>query len=133
MNPLMLGGVGLVKCRVKGGPALVGVLTKLNPAMRSIGWLDQAPFKTVHLILRYGQAKPQTFFQPIIKKHSELPVARELSAAECQSASQAGALEAVFMREILLALNDVAAKYSLPTEWLAQQGAPRDGFAAREL
>ena len=129
----MLGGVGLIKRRVKAGPSMVSVLTKLNPVMRAIGWLEQAPFKTVHLILRYGDAKPTTFFRPIIKQHSELPVARELSAVECETASRAGNLEAVFMRETLLALKDVAEKYGLSVEWLAQLVIQADAASPRRL
>ena len=120
MHSLLIGGVGLVKCRIRGGggPAIVSVVTKLNPVIQSVGWLDDAPFKTVHLILRFGQAKSETFFQPIIKRLSELPVARELSAVECEAASRAGTLEDLFMLQTLRALQDTADRYNLSKEWL---------------
>jgi hypothetical protein len=118
MYSLLLGGVGLVKCRVRGGPAMVSVVSKLNPVIQSYGWLDSAPFNTVHLILRFGQAKSETFFQPISKTNSELPIARELSAVECEAASRAGTLETIFMQQTLRALQDVAERYDLSKEWL---------------
>ncbi|WP_413433397.1 Imm39 family immunity protein [Crateriforma spongiae] len=92
---------------------IVAVATELNQRLAECNWLDSAPFDTVSLILRFGDAKPDTQIGAINTSHSELPVARELSMDACIERARAGTLLAYFRVETIVALTDVSRRYNL--------------------
>ena len=120
---LLIGGVALVMGKLKGdGPAMVDVCDELDPLLVSIGFFNEAPFKCVSLIIRYGlvnNTKPE--YQPIIKRHGELPVAIELDMTMLKSAAKNGSLKSIFLLAMLEVLIDVGNRYHLPIERLVEE------------
>jgi hypothetical protein len=91
------------------------------------GWFPSAPFKYVSLIIRYGDKtdlNPE--FQPIIKKHGELPIAVELKMEDIRAVHRVTTtLESLFRQVTLEALLGVAEKYGLPR-------SPIEGYRFRQ-
>ena len=116
---MVLGGVGLIKGRVKdSGPAMVAVATAIRECITP-NWFSNQSFDYVQLILRFGDASmPETEFQPVNRRHRELPLARTLSMRDCQQAARDGRLTDLFMQETQVALKDVAMRYQLDTAWI---------------
>ena len=101
---------------------MVKVCDELEPVLISAGFFDEAPFKYVSLIIRYGlvnNTKPE--YQPIIKRYGELPIAVELDMNMLRSADKNGTLKQIFDLATLEALIDVGKKYQLPIESLVRK------------
>lgn len=117
---LLIGGVALVMGGLKhDGAAMVEVCDELGPFLESLGYFEEAPFKYVSLIFRYGLVNnTQPEYQRILKKHGELPIAIELDMKMLKAADKIDKerLKSVFTIGTLEALIDVGRKYSLPTE-----------------
>lgn len=114
---LSLGGAALTKTRNNKHtiPVMQEIQDDLEQVMISTGYLDNAPFKWITLMLRYGlknDAKP--VYQRINKKYGDLPIAIELDTHELQDANRE-MLKRLFMIAILKSLIDVGKKYNLPT------------------
>lgn len=114
---ILIGAVGLVRGRVRGsGKVMVNICDELESVLKDTEFLKHAPFETVHLILYYGTKVDSTpKYQPIDKKHSELPITIELKMEELHM-QPPEILKRIFMRATLLSLIDVGKKYKLPTE-----------------
>jgi hypothetical protein len=115
---LVLGAVALTAARNNQHDIEVmgTIMDEIEPVMASTGYLDNAPFKWVGLILRYGlknDDKPS--YQRINKKHGDLPVAIELDTHELRHASR-DELKELFVIATLKVLVDVAKQYALPHE-----------------
>ncbi|MCA9135531.1 MAG: immunity protein 39 [Planctomycetales bacterium] len=89
----------------------------MNERLVACNWLDSAPFGLVSLVLRFGDAHPDTQIASINKTHSELPVSRELSMAECIDRARNKTLLQYFRTETVIALTDVATLYDLSMDW----------------
>jgi hypothetical protein len=88
--------------------------------MVSTGYLDNAPFKWVGLIFRYGlKNEDEPHYLRINKKHGDLPVAIELDTHELQHASR-DELKGIFTIATLKVLVHVAEKYALPGDKFAE-------------
>lgn len=117
---LVLGGAAMTMARANRHdlPVMGEIMDELEPVMISTGYLDNAPFKWVSLILRYGlKNEDEPHYQKINKKHGDLPIAIELDTHELQHASREE-LKRLFMIATLKSLLHVGSKYSLPTEAL---------------
>lgn len=114
---LLIGGVSLVKGRVReAGSVMQEICNELEPLLKEISFVDNAPFKTVSMIIRFGEntnLNPE--YEPINKRHSELPVAIELELASLRTASKEVVKDA-FVKATIDVLADVARKYNLPAE-----------------
>ena len=114
---LLIGGVSLVKGRVReAGLVMQEICNELEPLLKEIGFVDNAPFKTVSMIIRFGEntnLNPE--YEPINKRHSELPVAVELELASLRTASKEVVKDA-FVKATIDVLADVAHRYNLPAE-----------------
>jgi hypothetical protein len=97
---------------------MVEVAQDINRHLWNCDWLEHAPFTLVNLILRFGDARPDTEIGRIDTRHAELPVARELSMSECEQRARDGSLYDYFHNETISALKDVSQKYSLPLQWV---------------
>ena len=77
---LVLGGVALVKARIKNEvQAISQVRDELEPLLISSGWFPAAPFGWVGLNFRFGlKAESEPHFQRISRKHGDLPIAIEV-------------------------------------------------------
>lgn len=112
---LLIGGVSLVKGRVKeAGPVMREICDELEPMLNNMGFLDNAPFKTISMIIRFGERNNLTpQYDPINKRHSELPVAVELELASLRTASKE-VVKSAFVTATIDVLLDVSEKYGLP-------------------
>jgi hypothetical protein len=112
---LLIGGVSLIKGRVKeAGIAMKEICDELEPLLQSIGFVENAPFKTVSMIIRFGEETdliPK--YEPISKRYCELPVAVEMELASLRMASKE-VVKSIFVRATIDVLVDVAKKYDLP-------------------
>ena len=116
---LLIGGVSLIKGRVReAGLAMKEICDELEPFLNEIGYVNEAPFKTVSLIVRFGEKtdlKPD--YDPINKRYSELPVAVEMELASLRTASKE-VVKNTFVIATIDVLIDVAKKYGLPAQQL---------------
>jgi hypothetical protein len=112
---LLIGGVGLVRGRVAhAGPVMAEICDAWEPVLREIGYLDQAPFKTVSLVIRFGRctsASPE--LSRVDRKNEELPASFELPMETLRSADRVQ-LRELFERVTELTLRHVAQTYGLP-------------------
>ncbi len=127
---LVLGGVALTMARIPAranAMAANQVRDELEQEMVSSGYLDDAPFTWVGLVIRYGlrnEIIPQ--YSPINKKHGDLPVAIEIDVHRLLNASEEQMAQ-VYREATLRVLVHVGEKYSLPVGRLR---ALRDGSAS---
>ncbi|KJG37390.1 hypothetical protein UA32_12820 [Photobacterium angustum] len=112
---LLIGGVSLMKGRVKeAGPVMREICDELEPMLQDIGFLNEAPFKTISMIICFGEKDDLTpQYDPINKRHSELPVGVELELAGLRTASK-DVVKAAFVTATIDVLLDVSEKYGLP-------------------
>lgn len=109
----------MIKGRVKeAGIAMQEICYELEPLLKEVGFVDNAPFKTVSMIIRFGEKTDLTpDYDPINKRHSELPVAVEMELAGLRMASK-DVVKSAFVKATIDVLIDVAKKYDLPFEAL---------------
>jgi hypothetical protein len=115
---LVLGGVALTLGR--GNRYEISVMTEVRDELEALiiscGYLDNAPFKWVGLILRYGlKNEDEPHYQRVNKKYGDLPVAIELDTHELRHASREE-LKEIFMLATLKVLVHVGQRYGLPSE-----------------
>jgi hypothetical protein len=116
---LLIGGVSLIKGRVKqAGPVMKEICDEVEPILKEIGFVDDAPFKTVSLIIRFGEKVDLTpDYGPIDKRHKELPVAVEMELASLRVASS-DVVKKALLKATVDVLIDVAKKYDLSSKSL---------------
>jgi hypothetical protein len=132
---LVLGGTALTMARNnRHGIAVMGeIMDELESVMVSTGYLDNAPFKWVGLILRYGlKNEDEPHYQRINKKYGDLPVAIELDTHELQHASR-DELKDIFTIATLKVLVHVAQKYGLPGDRFAEMLKERQAARANPV
>jgi hypothetical protein len=128
---IVIGGTYLVRGKLQGsGMLMIEICDELEPVLRETGYADSAPFKTVSLIIRYGQRRREFPEYGIITKRTEvLPVTVELEMDMLRGMNRAQ-LKRQFQVATLLALIDVAKRYRLPhgelSSRLADLQAPAD-------
>ena len=109
----------MVRGRVRdSGPVMVEICDELEPLLRESGYSDSAPFRTVSLVLRFGNEKNlEPEYGPIDRKHSELAVSVELEMGTLRRMSRE-AVRREFLTATLSVLVDVGRRYGLPHEIL---------------
>ena len=120
---IVLSAVSLTKARTR--PFDLDVMGELMDEVEHImvttGYLNNAPFKWVGLILRYGLKNEDIpHYQRINKKYGDLPLAIELDTHELREASREE-LKDRFIVATLNALIHAGKKYDLPTKALQQR------------
>ena len=113
--PLLIGGVGIVRGSVKGlGPALQALSHEISSEIQSQNLFSAAPFRSVSLIVRYGNSSIPTPQIGRINRHHELEVAVQASIEELRSAhGNVTYLKSILEPYILGALSAVCDKYDL--------------------
>jgi len=132
---LVLGGASLTMARSNRYDIEVGmeIMDELEQVMHSTGYLENAPFKWVGLILRYGlKNEDEPHYQRINKKHGDLPVAIELDTHDLQHASR-DELKEIFTIATLKVLVHVAQKYGLPGDRFAEMLRERHSARANHM
>jgi hypothetical protein len=116
---LVVSAVSLVKCRINNdGQAALAARNEIELALEGNGYLKSAPFRTVSLILRYGERDNlDPDIGEVDKRRSVLPVAVELKASRLQAMDTATLTEE-FRTVMIEVLCDVAANFDLPFEFL---------------
>lgn len=113
------GRVALVKVRFKNTRHTASTQDRVEKLIIESHFLDNAPFKWVGLIYRYGlknKLKPE--YQRINKQYGDLPIAVELDSRILQWADDHDLqlFKDIFIIAALEALLDVGRKYKLPIE-----------------
>jgi hypothetical protein len=118
---LLIGGVALMRGRVPAaGPVMVEVCNEWEPRLRELGFVENAPFKTISLIIRFGDlASEAPVLSKVDERTRELPVAFELPMPQLRDADRER-LKELFGRAAELTLEAVARKYGLPFPSLLQ-------------
>ena len=120
------GIVALVKVRLKNTKCIISIQDEIEKIIIDSHFLDNAPFKWVGLIYRYGlknTLKPE--YQRINKKYGDLPIAVELDTRILKWADEYDLqlFKDIFMIAALEALLHVGKQYNLPTQLLEQERA----------
>jgi hypothetical protein len=121
---LLIGGVYQKTGRLKlASPLMVEICDEFEPFLKDNGYLSTAPFETVSLIYRFGEAD---IFDPDIsnvnKAHSELPVAIAFNLERLKPMDRQQ-LRDEFRTATIEVLCDVAANFDLPYEFLDEMRA----------
>lgn len=118
---LLIGGVGLVRGNLQhAGSLMVDICDELEPLLQAVGFTVHAPFKTVSLVLKFGLKRDLSpVLDRIDKQHAELPVHVELEMRMLKRLSR-DELKQEFTLATLSALIDVAERFSLPSQHLAE-------------
>jgi len=113
---LLIGAVGLVKGSVKnGGKAMVAVCNELEPEFERTKFLNDAPFDTVSIIVRYGTKWSAPELGRINKRHSELEAAVEVPMSEVRMLEESKMAD-LLKKLTLEVLVEVASKFNLDGE-----------------
>lgn len=116
---LVLGGSSLTLARLEHVPdfqAAPIVRDDLEREMIESGYLDDAPFKWIGVVIRYGlkyEAEPH--YNGIDKKHGDLDLAIEIDTHDLLDADLAGVI-AMFRKATLIALVHAGEKYGLKVD-----------------
>lgn len=118
---LLIGGVGVVRGRIKdAGQVMREICDDFEPLLIESNFVSEAPFKTVSLIIRFGENNGGApIFEPINQRHKELPASIELSIAELRPLDR-GALKNAFIKATIEVLEAVVKKYSLSANALCK-------------
>ena len=113
--PLVIGGVGIVRGSVKGlGPALHALSHEVSSEIQRQNLFSAAPFRSVSLIVKYGNNSIPTPQIGRINRHQELEVSTQASIEELRSArGNVGGLKSILEPYILGTLSAVCDKYGL--------------------
>lgn len=108
-----------MKGRIRdAGSVMVEIGEQLEPLLDEIEFVKNAPFKTVSMIIRFGEKTDLTTqFDPIDKRNYELPVAVELEMAKLRFESR-DVVKRAFFEATIAVLMDVAHKFDLPAQRL---------------
>lgn len=115
---ISLGGTSLTlaRCNRHTSAVMIEICNEIECQIMADGYLENAPFLWVGLILRFGlKNEDQPHYQRIDTKDGELPVAIELDEHELRDASREE-LKQLFMIATLKTLIHIGTKYSLPQE-----------------
>lgn len=130
---IVLGGASLTLARANRHdlPVMGEIMDELEQVMISTGYLNDAPFKWVGLMLRYGlENEDVPHYQRVSEKHGDLPLAIELDVHDLQDASREK-LKEIFMIATLKTLVDVGKRYKLPHATFEQMLAEKQAARTR--
>ena len=112
------------------GQAILAARDEIEGELDRHGYLSEAPFQTVSLILRYGDRDDlNPDFGSIDKRNSELPVTVQLDLARLQKLSPEQLI--LELRTVMIdVLCDVAANFDLPFDFLDAMRTSRSSSGA---
>lgn len=116
---LVIGGVALTMTKIpakQNGAAATRVRDELEKEMIQSGYLENAPFGWIGLLVRYGlidEAEPH--YEKISQKHGDLPLAIEIDTHRLLNASE-DEMAAVYRKAALIALVHAGEKYELKND-----------------
>ena len=117
----MIGAVALVKVRLPAkqvAAAANRARDEIEQSLIEVGYLDQAPFKWVGLIVREGlKDETSPHYQRINKTHGDLPLAIEIDTHRLLGATE-DEMVSIFRRASLISLIHAGEKYGLPVDGL---------------
>jgi Immunity protein 39 len=118
---LVLGGVALTMARLpakQNSAAASRARDEIEGELVRSGFLDNAPFKCVGLIIRYGLIdEKEPHFEAIEDQFGELPLAIEIDVHRLIGVSE-DQMISVYRKAILIALTSAGEKYGLPLDRL---------------
>lgn len=122
---ILIGGIGLVVGTLRNvGKVMVALCDELEPEFERTGFLDNAPFKVVHLMVRFGTDWGEPDLGRIIKRYSELEAGIEVPMSAVRKAirrNDVDVLDSVIRKATLRVLVAVSQKYELDgTAWEQQ-------------
>jgi len=110
---LLLGGVGVVKGRIKGaGRIMVELCDELDPIIKQSEFYKQAPFELLNGIIRFG-TKDDDEPEYELLRNNELAFAVEVDMVNLKN-QQKNEIKKKFLEIILGALKKIAHKYNVP-------------------
>ncbi|NIJ36978.1 hypothetical protein FHR22_001662 [Sphingopyxis panaciterrae] len=113
---LVIGGVALTMAKIpakQNGAAATRVRDELEKEMIQSGYLENAPFGWVGLLVRYGLVdETEPHYEKINHKHGDLPLAIEVDTHRLLNASE-DEMAAVYRKAALIALVHAGEKYAL--------------------
>jgi hypothetical protein len=116
---LVLGAVALTKARIlakQSGAAANRVRDDLENEMIASGYLDNAPFKWVSIIIRYGLIDESTpHYDRVSQKHGDLPLAIEIDTHRLVDATE-DEMVSIYRKAVLTSLVHAGEKYGLNVE-----------------
>jgi len=82
--PVLIGGVGLVKGRIKNiGQAMASVCEEIKPVIEQSKAFDEMPFKEINMIIRWGNERIEApEIGSLRKAKNSLEVATTISLSE---------------------------------------------------
>lgn len=114
--PILIGGVGLVKGRIKNiGQAMVSVCDEVKPLIEQSNAFDAMPFKEINMVIRWAEesvSEPE--IGPLRKSKKSLDVATTISLREGKSVeNNPDQLKYLVKAELNKVLNAIEVKYGL--------------------
>jgi hypothetical protein len=120
---LVLSGIALTTARIsakQNGTALNLIRDEIEQEMVQSGYLENAPFKWVGLIIRYGLVNDiEPHYQKINAKYGDLPLAIEIDVHRLLGVTEPE-MVSVYRKAILIALSHAGDKYHLNTKRIKQ-------------
>lgn len=114
--PVLIGGVGLIKGRIKNiGQAMASVCEEVKTIIEQNRAFDEMPFKEINMIIRWGEERIETpEIGPLRKVNSCLEVATTISLSEGKKIeNNPEQLKSMVKGELAKVLKAVEAKYGL--------------------
>lgn len=114
--PVLIGGVGLVKGRIKNiGQAMVSVCDEVKPLIEQTDAFDAMPFKEINMVIRWAEEsinEPEV--GPLRKSKQSLEVATTISLREGKSVeNDPEQLKSLVKAELGKVLKAIEVKYGL--------------------
>jgi predicted DNA-binding WGR domain protein len=112
---LLINGSFPIRGKIRDvGQIMMDVAGELEPRMRDAGFLRDAPFESINLMIRFGEKTDLTVrYERINPRYHDLPVAIQLELEPLRFASREVVHDAL-LRAAIKALEDVGRKYELP-------------------
>ena len=114
--PVLIGGVGLVKGRIKNiGQAMVSVCDEVKPVIEQSKAFEGMPFKEINMVIRWAEEKVnEPEIGPLRKSTQSLDVATTISLRQGKAAeNNPDQLKSLVKTELTKVLNAIEVKYGL--------------------
>jgi hypothetical protein len=116
MYPILIGGVGLIKGRVKNiGQAMVSVCDEVKPVIEQSNAFEDMPFNEINMVIRWAEEginEPE--IGPLRKSKQSLDVATTISLREGKAVeNNPEQLKSLVKAELAKVLKAIEVKYGL--------------------
>ena len=114
--PILIGGVGLVKGRIKNiGQAMVAVCDEVKPVIEQLNAFESMPFKEINMVIRWAEesiCEPE--IGPLRKPKQSLEVATTISLRDAKAVeNDPDQLKSLVKAELIKVLEAISVKYGL--------------------